>query len=644
MNASNRMAPLLLSRLIFIASHVMAFLIFFNSHVLAKEPINELALQEEENSSPDIAMVKTVIVTAKRVESQQERTAENVAVYTEEDIDKLPARNLGEVLAYIPAVDVQVTSQFGQSTALSIHGSDSRHVLVMVDGIPFNTQLSGQANPTRIPIEHVERIEVIKGASSSAWGSSLGGVVNVITKDVGDSAVPKGNFTSSVAEFSTTKNSLDVSGKIAELGYFVTGSFFETDGPQSVTDVQETKGFGKFSHLLGDEAELTGSFGYSGANVRYGVTPANRINSQPYNSRYGKILLDINKEDFPVKLSYKYNDQDITTDIFNAATGALVSSTVSSSVSHGISLNTYFELYEDNLLVMGADFDWHAFKSNIYLDSGKGISMQAPYINYTLRWNDMDVISGIRFDHNERFGSQTSPSVGMVYHFRDSGRSLARAKISRAFNAPPLLWIFNDAPPIAGPNPDLKAERSLVYEIGFETDLFDSLDLGLNFYRADIKDAIWLVFKNGAFVRENFRKFRRQGGELLLNYELNDHLMFYASGAFNDAENRETRETVRDQGIARQSFTLGGNYKNESGFGFNLSGYYNRWSSAPSLQPNDRKFIFDAKLTQEFKDILKDIELELFLNVFNLTNSKYWSSITFPLPRRYFEGGLSLKF
>src|SRR5207249_11160049 len=135
------------------------------------------------------------------------------------------------------------------------------------------TQLSGQANPTKIPLENIKQIEVIKGAASSVWGSSLGGVINVITEDVGNSGIPKGNFTTSAGEFSTTKNSLELAGKARELGYLFTGSYFETQGTQSRSDVQESKLFSKFAHPLGDQAKVTGSFGYSGANVHSGVTP-----------------------------------------------------------------------------------------------------------------------------------------------------------------------------------------------------------------------------------------------------------------------------------------------------------------------------------------------------------------------------------
>jgi len=590
---------------------------------------------------------ETIVVTAKRVPSDKKQTAENVAIYTTEDISRLPARDLGEVLSYIPAVDVQLNGNFGQSTALSINGSNARQVLMMVDGIPFNTQLSGQSNPTQIPIEHIERIEIIKGASSSAWGSSLGGVINVITKDVGDSAKPQGSLTSTFAEFSTTKNSLNLAGAIKGMGYFISGSFLNTDGAQAISQAEEQKLFGKLSFPLSDEAKLVGSFGYNEADVRYALATSTTLVAQPYFTRYGNLQLDVEKDDYRWNAAFKYNHQDITTDLTTISTGVLASSTVSSNVYKGLSLNGSMDLSDYGMLVMGVDFDWHTLKSNRFLDSSKSISMQAPYANHTLEWNNWAFITGIRFDNNDQFGSQTSPSLGTIYHFKDSHDTLIRTKISRGFNAPPLLWIFNNDPSLfVGANPDLKAERSVAYEIGLETELLSSFNVELNFYRSDIKDAIALVFDsvNTVFVQTNFRKFRRLGGELLLDYQINNNLTLYGSGAFNDVQNKTTGEQVRDAGIARQKFTFGSRYKNPNGFGFNLLGYYNRWSSPASQEPNDRKPIFDLKLTKEFKDVKKDVNVETFLNIYNLTNSKYWSNISFPLPKRYFEGGFSVKF
>ncbi len=588
-----------------------------------------------------------IIVTARRVFSESDSIAEDVVIYTADDLHKIGARDLGQALQHIPGVDVSVRTQFGQATSVSIQGSASRQVLVMVDGVPFNTQLSGQANPTRIPVEHIKQIEVIKGASSSVWGSSLGGVINVITKNTGETEIPQGTFTTSFAEYRTFKNSLSLSGKIGQLGYFVSGSYLDTDGPMSHTDVEELKTYAKVSYPLGDLAEVIASFGYSGADVRFGVNPNNRIIGQPYISRYGQMTFQSEDEYVRFRMSFKYNDQDVITDIYNASTGANVSSTVSRNLYKGLSLSSEFDLFDDDLLVVGADFEWQRLKSNNFLSESKSVHAQAPYINYRLRWGRWDFIPGVRYDHNQQFGEQTSPSIGIVHRFNDRRNTRIRLKASRGFNAPPLLWIYNNDPGLfVGPNPDLKPERSDSYQIGVTSELTENLDLEFNVFRADIRDAIDLIFDstNFVFVQQNFEKFRRQGAELLVDYSISPELSVYASGAFTDVENRVTGKTVRSSSAARQRYTFGIRYLNRRHLGVYLSGYYKRWSSSASSQPNDRKPIFDLKLTKEFKEIKDKVDLEAFLIIHNLTNSKYWSVVDFPLPRRYFEGGISLSF
>ncbi len=622
-------------KLLFFPLLFIGFLIPFtlDNNVFAEIPLNEY---------PTINL-GSILVSAQRTEKEAGDVAENVYVITKEDIAGLPVRDINDVLKYIPGVDIQVGNQFGQATSVSIHGSDSKHVLVMLDGIPFNTQLSGQANPTRLPLENIERIEVIKGSSSSAWGSSLGGVINIITKPVGTTARPKGNFKTSYAEFSTTRNSLELSGKVKELGYYIAGSFAKSDGIKSKSESEEKESFVKLAHSIGDEGTVTGFFGNKSGDVNDGINPNNKWYSTPYLSRFGQLKIEEKNETSVLSATYKYNDQDITSDRYHGTTNALESSTVSHNFYQGLSLNSAFDVFDDDLFVAGADFDWHTMKSNQYLEASKDIGMQAPYANYSLKLDKAEFIGGIRYDHNQTFGSQVSPSLGFVYNFNFKNLSQFHSKVSRAFNAPPLLWIYNEYGTIK-PNPDLKAERALVYEAGFEGNVIEKLKYNLDFYRSDAKDAIAWVVDGGFYIAKNFKKFRRQGVELGLDWELTKELNVFGSTGFNDVENRETRKTVRDQSIARQSYKMGMNYKNKKGFGLAVIGNYNRSSSEPSLLANDRKFIFDAKLSKEFKGIKKDLDCELFLNVYNLTNSKYWSNISYPTPERYFEGGISLDF
>jgi outer membrane receptor protein involved in Fe transport len=95
--------------------------------------------------------------------------------------------------------------------------------------------------------------------------------------------------------------------------------------------------------------------------------------------------------------------------------------------------------------------------------------------------------------------------------------------------------------------------------------------------------------------------------------------------------------------MSRESFKGGSSYVLPFGLKVALEGRYNRWSSDPG-QANDRKPIFDLKLTQDFKNIRPGLDLEIFFNVYNLTNSSYWSDPTFPLPGRNVEGGVTVSF
>ncbi len=602
----------------------------------------------EEIPEEKILELEKIIVSAKRFPEGLKGVAENVSVITDEEIRSLPARDLSEVLSYIPGVDIEPRSGFGQPTAISIQGSSSRHVRVMIDGIPLNTQLSGQVNPTNFPIENIKQIEIIKGAASSVWGSALGGVINMITKDAGDTPVPQGSITHSIAEYGTAKESFNLSGKIGELRYYLFASYMDSDGLRTKADTEEIKSFNKLSFSLGDLAKITSSFGYSQGDVNSGEFPDGSYQNTPYSNKYGRIGLDVNLDNGTIfDGAFKFSRQDIITKYFASAQDAEPYDTVRSQDQYyGLELKSLIHLRDEDRLLLGADFDWHILKS-IYLTNSKSVNLQAPYANYTLRLNNWDWVFGARFDNNSEFGNQFSPSLGAVYHIPAASGTLIRATVSRAFNAPPLLWKFNDYL-LRGfyhviPNPDIKPERAWVYEMGIESKLTDDIRMELSLYRADVKDAIASVIEGANIYMDNFEKFRRQGAELKIKAKLNRQLSVAGSAAFNDVENRKTGKTVRSIGAARQRFDIEIKYKNEYGFSCTLKSYYHYWNQVADAKPNDRKFISDLRISQEIKNT-RGFSLELFLNIYNLTNSKYWADYYFPIPRRYFEGGFTIKW
>ena len=589
-----------------------------------------------ETTSRNIKLEK-IIITSKRTSVDISSATGNVSVVGAEEIEKLPAENLSEVLSYIPGVDIEPRRGFGRAASLTIQGSDSRHVRLMIDGIPLNNQASGQADPTKFPVGNIKRIEIIKGPASGVWGSGLGGVINIITKDTGTTKIPKGSFTTSFAEFRSKKESFDLSGKLNDLGYYFFSSYRESGGEGPKDDVLEKKTFVKISYDLKDAGRIISSFGYTGADVNSGELPDKTWDAQLQHIRYGKIGWESDWDNMEVKIDFKFYHQNIVTKSFYTVNSREPSSIVrTKDTLYELSLNSAIHSRENDLLVLGADINRNELKST-YTTEAKNAELFAPYLNYTLKLNPWDFNFGLRYDYTTEFGRELSPCLGAVYYLENIPETSIRARVSRAFNVPPLLWKYYSGvfPGVTGNNLGIDPERAWVYELGLESKPIPEIWYKLSLYRADVSDAIDTA-QNEAdeWIKKNFKKFQRQGVELQFKINVSKELTFSAGGAFNDVKNRSSEERVRND-TPRQSFDLGVDYENKKGLCLSLRGYYDRWSKNPVYEPNDRKMISDLKISQKYRN------LTFFLNVYNLTNSKYWADNFYPIPERYFEGGVT---
>lgn len=426
----------------------------------------------------------------------------------------------------------------------------------------------------------------------------------------------------------------------------------ESAGTGPKDDVLEKKAFTKLSYENDLAGKIIATFGYSQADLNSGEYPDGTWQERPYRARYGKIGWQKQWGDIEVNADFKHSRQDVVTkDYFSLSLDDSEPFWIvrSEDILSQLSINSIIHPRQKDLFVVGADFDWDELEST-YLSEPKSLNLQAPYAHYTLKWDPWDFNCGLRYDHTSEFGAELSPAFGAVYHLANIPETLLRAGVSRAFNTPPLLWKYYD-PILSGmaTNPDISAERAWVYELGMESRPLSWLGLSASLYRADVQDALDLA-RNSLNQRymKNFEKFRRQGGELKLKLDLCAGWGFFASGGFNDVEDRATGETVRG-GTPRQSFDTGLEYKNESGFSALIRGYYDRWNTEPTVywdqagqlitvEPNDRKMLCDLKLSQDIQSF------NLFFNIYNLTNSKYWADFYFPAPERYFEGGLTVKW
>ena len=124
-----------------------------------------------------------LVVTANRFPQPVSSVLAPTSIVTRNDIDRWQAKSLTDVMRRLPGVDVGQNGGLGQKSSLFIRGTNSSHVLVLIDGIRLNQAgVSGSSDLSQIPISLVQKVEYIRGPRSAVYGSdAIGGVVNIIT-------------------------------------------------------------------------------------------------------------------------------------------------------------------------------------------------------------------------------------------------------------------------------------------------------------------------------------------------------------------------------------------------------------------------------------------------------------------------------
>jgi vitamin B12 transporter len=131
-----------------------------------------------------------VVVTATRTSQVQDRSLAPVSVIDRADIERLQARSLADLLRGTPGMALTNTGGPGKNTSMFLRGTESDHVLVLVDGLKLGSATAGTASIQDIPVEQIERVEIVRGPFSSLYGSeAIGGVVQIFTRR------PAGPFT-----------------------------------------------------------------------------------------------------------------------------------------------------------------------------------------------------------------------------------------------------------------------------------------------------------------------------------------------------------------------------------------------------------------------------------------------------------------
>jgi len=621
--------------------HAMVRLIIFL--IVFLSPTSSIAGDSPRFRINEDGTIEVWITSYTREQTPEENVAANIEVVTREQIEKIPATNAAEVLQFIPGVYVEFNGGLGSQATASIQGSSFSpvpEVAVYQDGVPLNMLANPVTNLSFIPVSSIERIEVYKGAASSAWGTALGGVINIITREPNPNKLFSGTVQSSYGDFSTLRSSGSVSGTVDRFGYFISVDHDETAGVAPHMSSLQDAVYAKFNYRIGDSGRLNFVVNHD-EGKRENPSPllTGRYNYWEYfhqNRTYERLLYETS---LPNNITYTIEGRHQEFGLIDDYRFILKPQRRGWDYAeelYGISSRISHDLNDKNRFVLGFDGDWGTYAYSLY-DRDYPTRNWAVYANDTLKVGDFALTGGVRYDNNLDFGSEVSPMGGVVYHL-PWYEALVRAQVSRGFAAPPPGLIHD---PTVG-NEDLMAETAVNYQLGAEIHPIKALKLEINFFRADISN--FISFDQAVYKWKNIEDVTRQGIEARASTNFNlgtsNSLKISFGETFVDVENQKTGEVVKD--VPRQILDVSVSHSYKQ-FTQSITGKcIDNNSSFPETR--DEIFVFDYLAKLKLPSPGMNLTPSLFFAVHNMTNAPYIYRKVFPQPGRWIEGGVSCEF
>ncbi len=580
---------------------------------------------------------KELVVTPTRTPKPVSQVPENITVITAEEIKDMNAHTLTDVLNTIPGMQVDIRGGVGSAVTAVIQGSHYKHVLVIIDGVTLNNLSDHYADISAIPVQHISRIEIIKGPASSSWGSSLGGVINIITKSADEQRGIGGTVSAAYGERNTGDYRTEVSGSTGSLGYYLYAGNIVSDGMRPNTRFYENNVYSKVSLDVTDDLGFLFTFGYNKGDRGLGEDQMSDL-SFDNNFEYLFSTLSINyaiTNQADAELSLRTSRHNVEFFYNERSTGSALFMSSNDDETYGASVKFRWQKGMHNLVV-GADYDDGDVENDTLLYGAQGITKQAVFINDTIALNGLTLVPGIRYDHTDIYGDFLSPSFGATYQIADN--TVIRGYVSRGFNIPTISDTFASGF-FSTPNPDLDVEKIWSVQAGVETTALKCLWFRANLFRHDISDAIRNEDFTGTSVNKD--KQRRQGFEIETETMPVYNTSVFAGFAFIDAKDRVTDERLYD--VPRYTYDVGINYNDRRSFKASLTGHYIWWIADPDFGGEYNSFVWDANLAKSVR-ISGNSNIELFLTGHNIFNAAQYSFDLFKNPRRWIEAGARLNF
>ena len=644
------------------------------SAAMSISPFMAGVVTAEQTAAGSSALLDEVVVTGTRTPHSLKDTPVETVLLNQQDIQQSNAQNAIDVLKTVPGINTSVHDDVlgtysWRANMRGLNFNDG-YGLVLIDGqrVMGCGQSGGMGEYgvglNQLPVDMIERIEVVKGPSSALYGSdALAGVVNIITKDTPDKPSGKAG---------------------AAYGWYTVKEKVNSDGSISLpSDDGEYRSSKQAYASFGDRP--VDKIGYL---VSYNYESAEDVSQSPLESLRHSLLAKMNlaasdKVDLSLKGEASNYEKEGNRDedswriapgmewrLADGQTLAFKGYTYTWDFVHGTpgNINGYkygtinfnqaeaqhtWQVNAQNTLVMGAEFQQQAIDYLIDNPNGSTTTVNKDVDTASLYGqdefkllDDLTLVGGFRFDDHSVFGSEINPKLSAMYNLSDS--TTLRASAGRAFKSPTIRQLYYDIPYRHGDyynqsNPDLKPEVGMGYSASIEQWLLDGqLMTSAGLFRNDVEDMV-IVEDTGAMydglplmLYRNVDEAMTQGLELTSKLELNAFSL-NASYTYTDSENKESGLNLPY--VPEHSFSLVPAYVwNQYGLGLSgtLTCTGKQYKDNQNKTSIDGHSVIDAKLWKEFywKELSAD-KLVLSVEADNILDSDKGDDASFRSGRAF---------
>nr|MBU1328027.1 TonB-dependent receptor [Candidatus Omnitrophota bacterium] len=640
-------------------------------------------------------LLEKIVVTPTRMKQYDYKSTANVTVVDSYEIESSGAKNVAAVLNQKAGVNVYSNSS-DKTNKVDIRGfadTSVSNVLVMIDGRKVNSIDMSGPDWLQIPVESIERIEVLRGSGSVLYGdNAVGGVINIITKK--GAGKFSGRIGTMLGSYKTRQDDLEIQGSKDKLSYYLYSKYYETEGYRANSALLSKDINARIDF---DPTDLL-SLGISGGWHKDDYGMPGGLDDQTQLDQYGRrgssTASDFaSTKDRFIKMSMDMAPQlgDMDLGKFAIETfyrnrdayswfyqGGWPAATKYKIDTRGIAIkNTQNKNIADKDLNLVTGIDYYNIKHTINGSEGNtddltiykeelgfyGYSEYEAMRNFFLNMGMRYQKAKYRFDQQKatalyvtRTPSETVLGGGAKYEYAKGSNVYFDIQESFRFLATDewySTW--------TGLNTNLKQQTGVQYEVGIKHNFYDTLTLNATPYWIDIDNEIYLNPAVAPGNNENYPKTRRKGIELglkadllkLKNISFLDKLEFFTNYTYAEPKFRGGAYSNKDiPMVPKQQYNSG------------LSaGFKNYDISLVSRFVGDRYAINDAnnelsKVKSYFvldgKVAYKNDFLEIYTGVNNILNEKYsdyvakstssTKKVYYPAPERSFELGAIYKW